>query len=96
MQSLSIHDLIVDIHALDRELQRYEEKYNLLSVDFHKLYKAGRLRDEDLVEIDNYGRWDALYRMREQRRNQYNQIKAHTMPALASVNAVVLEPYAGI
>jgi hypothetical protein len=71
MQPMPLRDLISDIHALDRELQRLEEKYNLLSEDFYQLYETGRLRDEVVVEeIDDYGRWAALYRMRLRRKAQ--------------------------
>lgn len=68
MQTSTLHDLITDIHALDRELQRFEEKYNLLSEDFYKLYTEGRLRDEAVEEIDEYGRWAALFHMRLRRK----------------------------
>ena len=77
MQPMPMRDLISDIHALDRELQRFEEKYNLLSEDFYQLYETGRLRDEVVVEeIDDYGRWAALYRMRLRRKAQQDRIPA--------------------
>ena len=73
MQPMPLRDLISDIHALDRELQRLEEKYNLLSEDFYQLYETGRLRDEVVgEEIDDYGRWAALYRMRLRRKAQWD------------------------
>ena len=67
MNEVSLHDLIIDIHGLDRKLQTLEEKYNLLSEDFYQLYEAGRLRDEELDEIDEFGQWASLYRMRTRR-----------------------------
>ena len=93
MQRVSLRDLIADIHALDRELQRFEEKYDLLSEDFYKLYEAGRLRDEIVEEIDDYGRWAAFYRMRMRRKEHYDQIKASRLQALPNRQAVVLEPH---
>lgn len=64
---MTLHELIQDIHALDRELQKYEEKYGLLSEDFYELYVSGVLRDENVEEIDDYGNWAAFYKMRERR-----------------------------
>ncbi len=69
----TLHDLIVDIHALDTELRRYEEKYNLLSEDFYSFYTAGMLRDEIVEEIDEYGQWAGLYQMRLRRKTVSKQ-----------------------
>ncbi len=66
--SSALHDLIIDIHALDAKLRRYEEKYNLLSEDFYIFYESGALRDEIVEEIDEYGQWAALYQMRSRRK----------------------------
>ncbi|MEA3334640.1 MAG: hypothetical protein U9R25_01945 [Chloroflexota bacterium] len=92
MALMQLRDLISDIHVLDREIQRFEERYNLLSEDFYKLYEAGRLRDETIEEIDDYGRWAAPYRMRLRRKDQYDQAKRSTIQALSPREAVVLEP----
>ncbi|MDW8316986.1 MAG: hypothetical protein RMN53_03935 [Anaerolineae bacterium] len=92
MQSIPLRDLIADIHALDRELQRLEEKYNLLSEDFYQLYEAGLLRDEVVEEIDDYGRWAALYRMRLRRKQQYDEMKRTALQALVPQQSAVLEP----
>lgn len=72
---MTLHELIQDIHALDRELQKYEEKYGLLSEDFYELYVSGVLRDENVEEIDDYGSWAAFYRMRERRKHKYDELK---------------------
>ena len=72
---LSLHNLILEIHELDRKLQSLEEKYNLLSADFYQLSEAGRLRDDEIDEIDDRGRWAAWYRMRARRVAQYDTRK---------------------
>ena len=95
MQTSSmLHDLIVDIHALDTELRRYEEKYNLLSEDFYSLYELGLLRDETVEESDEYGQWAGLYRMRLRRKELYNQEKVQIVHENAPQSTVVLKPYA--
>lgn len=94
MYNQPLHDLIIDIHALNRELQRFEEKYNLLSKDFYQLYIGGRLHDEELGEIDEYGRWAALYRMLKRREEQYESAKATVLAADRLSSFVKLTPYA--
>jgi hypothetical protein len=94
MPKVSLHDLIIDIHELDRKLQALEAKYNLLSEDFYQLYVAGRLRDEEVEEIDEFGQWAALYRMRIHRVAQYNKMKNAFLSDQSHSNGIVLKPYA--
>jgi hypothetical protein len=94
MQNVSLHDLILDIHELDRKLQVLEAKYGLLSADFFQLYEAGQLRDEEVEEIDEFGQWAALYRMRARRVAQYEKMKDVYIVAQSQANGIVLKPYA--
>ena len=87
-----LYDLIVDIHALDRELQKFEEKYSIFSEDFYALYESGRLRDEDVEEADEYGRWAALYTMRQRRKQRYENDKNQLLSFDFNVERVVLTP----
>lgn len=92
---MTILEVIQDIHALDKELQRYEEKYGLLSEDFYELYTSGALRDEEIEEIDEYGSWAAFYRMRQRRKRKYDELKEgvlRTLQASAKGNRLVLTP----
>lgn len=93
---MTLYELIQDIHALDRELQKFEEKYSLLSEDFYELYMSGALRDENLSEIDDYGSWAAFYRMRQRRKRQYDDLKKSRLHALgtSAQEGLVLTPYA--
>lgn len=93
MQEVSLHDLIIEIHALDRKLQTLEEKYSLLSEDFYQLYEAGRLRDEELDEIDEFGQWAAMYRMRTRRLAQYAQAKSPLFVSNPRANSIILNPH---
>ena len=90
---LSLHDLIVEIHALDRKLQTLEEKYSLLSEDFYQLYEAGRFRDDELEEIDELGRWAAWWRMRTRRVTQYEAMKNAFFAQTAHSTGIALKPY---
>lgn len=90
---ISLHDLIIEIHEFDRKLQILEEKYNLRSEDFFELYQAGRLRDEELDEIDEFGRWAAWHRMRARRIAQYDTLKTAFLTEQTQSNGIVLKPY---
>jgi hypothetical protein len=90
---ISLHDLIVEIHELDKRLQTLEAKYSLLSDDFYHLYEAGHLRDEEVEEIDEFGQWAALYRMRKRRIAQYDQAKHALLPPMSQPAGIVLKPY---
>jgi len=67
---MTLQEIIADIHAMDRELQKYENKYGLRSRYFYELYTSGKLRDEDPEESREYGDWAACY-----------DIKHHRIPA---------------
>lgn len=54
---MTLQEIIADIHAMDRELQKYEDKYGLRSQYFYELYTSGKLRDEDPDESREYGDW---------------------------------------
>ncbi|MCB0062596.1 MAG: hypothetical protein KDE19_10795 [Caldilineaceae bacterium] len=90
---VSLHDLITEIHEFDRKLQALEEKYNLRSEDFFELYETGQLRDEDLDEIDEFGRWAAWYRMRARRIAQYDTLKTAFLTEQTQPNGIVLKPH---
>ena len=40
---MTLNEIIQDIHGLDAELRKLEQRYGLLSADFYHLYKAGEL-----------------------------------------------------
>jgi len=93
---LSLHNLILEIHELDRELQTLEEKYNLLSADFYQLYEAGRLRDDEIDEIDDLGRWAAWYRMRARRVAQYDTLKDAFIIKDTQGNGIILKSHQAV
>jgi len=94
---MTLVEIIQDIHALDKKLQEYEEKYGLLSEDFYELYISGALRDEKVDEIDEYGSWAAFYKMRQRRKRKYDELKEgvlRTLQASAEGDRVILTPHA--
>ncbi len=85
MTAMTLEDVLRDIHALNRELESFEKKYGLLSKDFYELYVRGKLRDEEIEEIDEYGQWAAVYRMKHPREDLYDElIQEELQSALSS------------
>jgi len=79
---MTLAALIQDIHALNRELEFYEIKYGLLSKDFYILYHNGELPDEEVEQIDEYGRWAALHKIKVERETVYNKLIAEHLATL--------------
>lgn len=90
---MTLEELIRDIHALSRELEVYEKKYGLLSKDFYALYASGHLPDEEIEQIDEYGRWAAFYQIKVAREAAYEKLVEERLTALrASTEANKLVP----
>jgi hypothetical protein len=92
MRIMTLEEAIRDIHALNRELEAFEEKYELLSKDFYELYIRGKLRDEEIEEIDEYGQWAALYRMKLHRESLYEELVREKLQTALSVPEGSLVP----
>ena len=78
---MTLEDLIQDIHTLNRELELYERKYGLLSRDFYELYINGELPDEEVEQIDEYGRWAAFYKIKLEREAAYEKLVEERLAA---------------
>ncbi len=79
---LTLAELIQDIHTVNRELELYESKYGLLSKDFYKLYQNGNLPDEDIEQIDEYGRWTSFYKIKLEREAAYDKLVSERLTTL--------------
>ena len=42
---ISLNEIIEDLQAIEPKILEYEKKYKLLSIYFHKLYYAGKLKE---------------------------------------------------
>ena len=66
---MTLAEIIQDIHGLEKELARLEERYGLLSADFYHLYKAGELdQSQDLIQ------WVGYYEAKLEREARYRQM----------------------
>jgi len=66
---MTLNDAIQDIHGLNAELTRLEQRYNLLSDDFYRLYRAGEL-EQNLDFI----KWVGFYEAKLEREARYRDL----------------------
>jgi uncharacterized HAD superfamily protein len=90
MSTMSLMEIIRDIHAMDEELRHYEARYGLRSQYFYELYKAGQLCDEDPVETRDYTDWAACYEIKQHREELYDTLIRSVLQKLESQRAVSL------
>jgi len=90
MSTMTLMELIQDIHAMDEELWHYEARYGLRSQYFYELYKAGQLRDEDSVEARDYTDWAACYEIKSHREQLYDALVRDILQEVQSQQVVSL------
>lgn len=66
---MTVEQLILDLHALENELQKFEKKYNLLSPFFFKLYQDGKLECNK-----DYLKWAGFYQIKLRRYEKYKHL----------------------
>jgi hypothetical protein len=72
---MELHELIVEMKLLERRLTLYEEKYGVLSQDFHEALMTGRLErfDEYDETRTDFSRWKGIYETWLRRKQNYDQ-----------------------
>ena len=66
---MTLGDLLQSLHALEGQLQQFEERYRLRSEDFYRLVQDGRLEQSaDFIE------WLGLYEIKCKREQQYRRL----------------------
>jgi len=64
--TMTLEDVLQDIHGLDTRLRELEQQYGLLSEDVYTLYRLGELeQSHDLI------RWVGYYELRQDRQHTY-------------------------
>ena len=60
---MEIHELVIEMKLLERRLTLYEEKYGVLSADFHAGLMDGRLDGYDEFDESrtDFSRWKGIY-----------------------------------
>jgi hypothetical protein len=72
---MEIHELVVEMKLLERRLTLYEEKYGVLSQDFHAALMAGKLERYDEFDESraDFSRWKGTYETWLRRKQAYDE-----------------------
>ena len=72
---MQIHELVVEMKLLERRMTLFEEKYGVLSADFHTALMSGQLlRYDDFDESRaDFSRWKGLHETWLRRKQAYEQ-----------------------
>lgn len=87
---MTLSEIIQDIHGLDSELRKLEERYGLLSADFYHIYKAG-----ELEQSREFIQWVGYYEAKLERERRYREMMYDYLRELrqkAGLNALHLIP----
>jgi len=73
---MELHELVIEMKLLERRLTLYEEKYGVLSADFHAALIAGQLdRYDDFDETRaDFSRWKGIYETWVRRKQAYSDL----------------------
>ncbi|MEJ5308853.1 MAG: hypothetical protein WHX52_03700 [Anaerolineae bacterium] len=81
---MELQALIREIHWLEWQLRAFEDKYSLLSYDFHQAFQAGELAefdDVDLPQFHDFLEWAGLYEIWQRREQRYREFLQQRSPA---------------
>ncbi|MEA3309782.1 MAG: hypothetical protein U9Q70_09770 [Chloroflexota bacterium] len=84
---MTLQDIIIDIHALNEDIEAYERKYGVLAETFYESYLNGEEPVDDSWVLD-WADWAGAYKILLRRREQYRrtiQALREQAPALVSV-----------
>lgn len=71
--TMTLQEIIEDIHAMTQECEIYERKYGLLSETFYESYMNGEEPEDDDWVMD-WVDWAGAYKILLRRREQYRQM----------------------
>ncbi len=77
---METHELVIEMKLLERRLTLYEEKYGILSEDFHAALTSGQLAryDEYDETRSDFSRWKGIYETWLRRKQAYTKaLKQH-------------------
>jgi len=70
---MEIHELVIEMKLLERRLTLYEEKYGVLSEDFHAALTSGTLAEYDAYDETraDFSRWKGIFETWRRRKDAY-------------------------
>lgn len=66
-----LQEILADLHAAERELQPYEQKYGMRSEFFYELFCDGLI--EDNANFD-FQAWAGIYEIKQDRERRYRKL----------------------
>ncbi len=73
MTTMTIDEVVRDIHALSADLENYERKYGILSETFYEAYCAGQEPADDVWVLD-WSDWAGAYEISLRRHQEYQDL----------------------
>jgi hypothetical protein len=72
---MEIHELVIEMKLLERQLTLYEEKYGVLSEDFYVALMEGKLARYDEYDETraDFSRWKGIYETWLRRKDAYSK-----------------------
>jgi len=72
---MEVHELVIEMKLLERRLTLYEEKYGILSEDFHAALTTGKLADYDSYDETraDFSRWKGIFETWQRRKESYRK-----------------------
>jgi cell division protein FtsB len=70
--TMTLQEIIADIHALTEDLEVYERKYGVLSETFYELYQSGEEPEHGAWVLD-WADWAGAYKILLRRQEQYRR-----------------------
>lgn len=67
---MTLEEILLELHALERDIQQFERKYGIRSETFYPAYMRGE-EPEDDEWVADFGEWAAMYRIWLQRQADY-------------------------
>ena len=83
-----LHDLLLDIHALEEELLQFERKYGIRSETFYTAYAAGEEPENDTWVLD-FGEWASIYKTWLTRQAEYRDEVQHIQPQVQNLSELI-------
>jgi len=84
---MALHEILMDIHALEEELLAFERKFGVRSEVFYAAYESGEEPEDDRWMLD-FGEWGSVYRTWLMRQAEYRnevQRQQRQAPGLAGL-----------
>jgi hypothetical protein len=88
MSTVTLDDILQDIHALEQDMLVYERKYGVLSDTFYESYTSGEEPADD-AWVRDWTAWASAYKLWLRRREQYQtaiqSLRAETRTVAAMI-----------